>query len=307
MNPMQRELVIVGAGPAGLAAAIYGKRAMFQEVVLEAYPHCGGQVLYTDRIDNYPGLYAISGMELADAFRKHAEALHVPILEHTVVELKKHGDDFWLLLENGECIIARAVILAAGSTYRKLGVNGEKEFMGRGVSYCASCDGAFFKGKDTAVIGGGNTALQEALYFSSVCRMVYLLHRREEFRAEKRLQEELKKKENIKVLPYYEVKEIQGNKVVEELVLVQNQTGEEKKLPVSGVFVAIGMEARSQFARGIVKADKNGYLLAGEDCRTNIHGIYAAGYVRTKASRQIVTAVSDGAAAIHSLEEDGLL
>lgn len=307
MNQIQKEIVIVGAGPAGLAAAIYGKRAMFDEVVLEAYPQCGGQVLYTDRIDNYPGLYGISGMELAKAFREHADALGVPILEHTVMELKKNENGFSLLLENGDCMIARAVILAVGSTYRRLGVNGEREFMGRGVSYCASCDGAFFKGKDTAVIGGGNVALQEALSLSSICRMVYLVHRRDEFRAEKKLQEALKKKENIKVLPYYEVKEIQGKEIMEQLLLVQNQTGEEKKLPVSGVFIAIGMEARSQFAREIVEADKNGYLLAGEDCRTNIHGIYAAGDVRAKASRQIVTAVSDGAAAIHSLEEDGLL
>ena len=304
MENIQKELVIVGAGPAGLSAAIYGKRAMFDEVVIETYPYCGGQMKYAGRIDNYPGFYGIQGMELAEKFRKHAENLEIPMIEHTVEQIQRKGEGFCVLLDQGVHIFSKAVIFATGSTYRKLGIKGEQEFTGHGVSYCASCDGTFFKGKDAAVIGGGNVALWDAIYLSAVCRKVYLVHRRDEFRAERKLVEEMKRKENIVFLPHYEVEEISGDECVEQIHLIHNQTGKGRWIPVSGVFAAIGMEAESHLVREIAKVDSNGYLIAGEDCRTSVRGLYAAGDVRKKTTRQIVTATADGACAIHSLKED---
>ena len=175
---------------------------------------------------------------------------------------------------------------------------------GAGVSYCATCDGAFFKNKTTAVVGGGDVALEDALYLANLCEKVYLIHRREGLRAAQELSEKVMAAENIEFLPYYEVKEIAGDGMVQKVILTQNQTGEEKEIELSGIFIAVGMEPQTAFVKDVVERNDAGYICAGEDCRTNVPGIYVAGDVRTKPLRQVITAVSDGAVAIASLEQD---
>lgn len=304
MDKKYKDLVIIGSGPAGLAAAVYGKRAMLDEIVLEREMIGGGQIITTERVDNYLGLYGISGYELAEKFREHAEALQVPFLETGAETITDCGAYKEIKLENGDTIEAKAVLLATGAAHKKLGAKGEEKFAGAGVSYCATCDGAFFAGKTVAVAGGGDVALEDALYLSGVCEKVYLVHRRDEFRAAKTLQEKVKNTANIEFLPFYEIREIGGTETVEYIVLQNNQSREERKLEVSGVFIAIGMEPQSGILKGIAEMDERGYVKATEDCRTSAKGIYAAGDVRTKSLRQIITAVSDGANAVASIEQD---
>ena len=196
------------------------------------------------------------------------------------------------------------MIIATGSNHRKLGVKGEKEFIGMGVSYCATCDGAFFKGKNVAVVGGGDVALGDALYLANLCEKVYLIHRRDELRGAKSLQQKVMDADNIEFMPCCEIKEIAGDNKVESINVINNQTKEAKQIKVSGVFIAVGMEPQSALVKDIAKLDKSGYIEAGEDCRTSAAGVYAAGDIRTKELRQVITAVSDGAVAIASIEGD---
>lgn len=300
----RKDLVIVGSGPAGLSAAVYAQRAKLNQVVIEKEMFSGGQIVTTERVDNYLGLYGESGYDLAVKFREHADKLGVPFMEDTVSKISDKGDYKEVYLESGSLIETKSVIIATGANHRKLNVKGEKELTGAGVSYCATCDGAFFKGKKVAVAGGGDVALEDALYLSNLCEKVYLIHRREELRASKEIQQKVMSKDNIEFMPFYEIKEINGENKVENILLYQNQTGENVNLDVSGVFIAIGMEPQSEFLNGVVELDKAGYIKAGEDCRTSAQRIYAAGDVRTKSLRQIITAVADGAYAISSLEKD---
>lgn len=300
----RKDLVIVGSGPAGLSAAVYAQRAKLDQVVIEKEMFSGGQIVTTDRVDNYLGLYGESGYDLAVKFREHADKLGVPFMEDEVSKITDKGEYKEVYLKSGKVIETKAIVIATGANHRKLKVKGEKELTGAGVSYCATCDGAFFKGKKVAVAGGGDVALEDALYLSNLCEKVYLIHRREELRASKEIQQKVMSKDNIEFMPFYEIKEINGENKVENILLYQNQTGENVNLDVSGVFIAIGMEPQSEFLNGVVELDKAGYIKAGEDCRTSVSGIYAAGDVRTKSLRQIITAVSDGAYAISSLEKD---
>lgn len=300
----RKDLVIIGSGPAGLSAAVYAQRAMLDQVVLEKEVFSGGQIVTTDRIDNYLGLYGENGYDLSVKFREHADALEVPFLQKEVTQIIDHKDYKEVHLEDGEVLETKAVLIATGAKHKQLDVPGEAELMGAGVSYCATCDGAFFRKKTVAVVGGGDVALEDALYLSKMCEKVYLIHRREGLRAAKILQNKIFEAENIEFLPYYEVKEICGEKKVESVKLVQNQTEEEKTLEISGIFIAIGMEPQSALVKELVDTDAAGYIQAGEDCRTSVNGIYAAGDVRTKPLRQVVTAVADGAVAITSLEQD---
>lgn len=300
----RKDLVIVGSGPAGLSAAVYAQRAKLDQVVIEKEMFSGGQIVTTDRVDNYLGLYGESGYDLAVKFREHADKLGVPFMEDEVSKITDKGEYKEVYLKSGKVIETKAIVIATGANHRKLKVKGEKELTGAGVSYCATCDGAFFKGKNVAVAGGGDVALEDALYLSNLCEKVYLIHRREELRASKEIQQKVMSKDNIEFMPFYEIKEINGENKVENILLYQNQTGENVNLDVSGVFIAIGMEPQSEFLNGVVELDKAGYIKAGEDCRTSVPGIYAAGDVRTKSLRQIITAVSDGAYAISSLEKD---
>lgn len=297
------DIIIIGSGPAGLSAAVYASRAMLNVLVLEKEAVSGGQIAYTEQVDNYLGLNGISGFEMAMKFRAHAEAFGVPFQEGCVQKVVPNEAGFQVHLEDGTVLETKTVIAATGAGHRHLGIPGEAEFSGRGVSYCATCDGAFFRQKEVAVIGGGDVALSDALYLSKMCKTVYLIHRREELRAAKKLQEQMKKKENIVFLPYYEAVEIQGAMGVEGILIQNNQTREKKQLPVAGVFVAVGMEPATGYVKGLADMDAVGYLLAGEDCTTNVPGLFAAGDIRSKAVRQVVTAVADGAAAVKAVED----
>lgn len=304
MSENMKDIVIIGSGPAGLSAAVYAKRATLDEVVVEKEMISGGQIIVTDRIDNYLGDYGVSGYDLSVKFREHADKLDVPFMEGNITSIEDKGDYKQVILENGNMVNAKAVVIATGATHKKLNVSGEDSLSGAGVSYCATCDGAFFKGKTVAVVGGGDVALGDALYLSNICDKVYLIHRRDGLRGAKVLQERVFAKDNIEFMPFYEVDEICGENSVEELILHDNRTNEKSKLSVSGIFIAVGMKPQSELVKNLVKLDDAGYICAGEDCRTSVKGIYAAGDVRTKSLRQIVTAVADGAVAISSVEED---
>lgn len=296
------DVVIIGSGPAGLSAAVYAKRAMLDVLVLEKEPFSGGQIVKTEQVDNYLGLNGINGFDMAMKFKEHADALEVPFKEGTVSAIEDKGMKKMVQLANGEVLETKTIVIATGARHKMLGVEGEQELTGAGVSYCATCDGAFFRGKDVAVVGGGDVALGDALYLAKGCNKVYLVHRRDGFRAARSLQERVKEAENIEFLPFYEVKKIIGNGMIEEVWLTKNQTNGERSLAVSGLFIAVGMEPETAFVKDTVKTDKAGYIVAGEDCKTSTDGIFVAGDVRTKSVRQIVTAVADGAYAIAAVE-----
>ena len=302
-----RDLVIIGSGPAGLSAAIYAKRAKLDVVVIEKAGYRGGQIITTERIDNYLGLPEIDGFSLGNRFREHADKLEAEFIDDEALKIEEITDSegkkaYKVMLDKGEAIETKTIIAATGASHRKLGAAGEEEFMGMGVSYCATCDGAFFRNKVTAVAGGGDVAFEDALHLSSLCEKVYIIHRRDEFRAAVNIQQKVKETANIEILPFYEIKEIKGDKKVTSVQLVQNKTGEENELGVSAVFIAVGMNPQTDIFKDFVDLDEKGYVKAGEDCKTSSEGIYAAGDIRTKPLRQIVTAVADGATAVQSVE-----
>ena len=261
----------------------------------------GGQVLTTYEVDNYPGLPGINGFDLGMKFREHADRLGARFAEDQVLQVEKTEEGF-LVKGEKEIYRTRTVLIATGAAHRKLGVPGEERLAGMGVSYCATCDGAFFRDKVTAVAGGGDVALEDAIFLSRICRKVYLIHRRDELRGAKSLQEAVMALDNVEILWDTVIEEIQGDGQVESLKLKNKKTGEERDLPVQGVFIAVGITPNSQAFEGTVEMDR-GYIIAGEDCRTSVPGILAAGDVRTKQLRQIVTAAADGANAVTSAEQ----
>lgn len=296
------DLIIIGAGPAGLSAAVYGRRAGLELLVIEQTPMGGGQVVDTYEVDNYLGMPGINGFDLAQKFRGHADGLGAVFLSGRVTAVRDEGDFKVVETADGASYEARTLILAGGAEHAKLGVPGEAEFRGQGVSYCATCDGAFFKKRDVAVVGGGDVAVEDAVYLSRFCRKVYLIHRRDSLRAAKSLQEKLFSCENVEVIWNSTLQRIQGTDLVEGVCIRQNGEDTERELAVEGVFIAVGMRPNTEIYRGTADCDESGYLLAGEDCATSVPGIFAAGDIRTKALRQIVTAVSDGACAVASVE-----
>ena len=283
------DIIIIGAGPAGLTAAVYARRAGKTALVLESVTY-GGQIIKTKDIENYPAEGKITGVELAKKMYEQAKELGTEFEFEEVVELKTDGDEKVVVTEDGE-YRAKAVVIATGSAERKLGLENEDKLTGKGVSYCATCDGAFFKGKVVAVAGGGNSALYEALYLADLVEKVYLIHRREELRGDDILVDKLKEKGNVEFVLGSNVTELIGDEKLEAIKI-----NDEKVIEVSALFVAIGREPKNDFAKDIEK-DESGYILADEDCKTNIDGIFVAGDTRTKKVRQIVTAVSDGATA----------
>lgn len=295
------DLIIVGSGPAGLAAAIYAQRAKLDTVVIEKEYVSGGQVVNTYEVDNYPGLPGINGFELGMKFREHADGLkaefviaevkHI-IIEETVKKVETDHGDFY----------AKAVIIATGARYRMLGVPGEKELGGMGVSYCATCDGAFFKGREVAVVGGGDVAVEDAIFLARTCSKVYLIHRRDELRAARSLQEKLFDCGNVEILWDTIVTEICGEDHVEAVKIENLKTGEKKSMSMDGAFIAVGILPNTESFQGLAEMDSQGYMKAGEDCVTSTDGIYAAGDVRTKMLRQIITAAADGANAVTSVQ-----
>lgn len=290
----QTDILIVGAGPAGMSAAIYARRAGYEVVLLEA-AMAGGQMVNTPEVENYPAIAHIAGWELTQNLLSQIKDLGAKVVTDTVTGITPTESGFTVQGKR-EQYSARAVILANGAKRRTLGIEGEDTFRGRGVSYCATCDGAFFRGKEVAVIGGGNTALEDALYLAGICSHVHLIHRRDSFRGQRLLAERVLANPNIEV--HYETVpvRIEGDERVCSLI-VQSKGGERTTLSLSAVFVAIGLVPDNACFAPLIALDEQGYVLAGEDCKTNVPGIFVAGDTRKKELRQIVTAAADGAIA----------
>lgn len=296
------DVIIIGGGPAGMSAAVYAARACLKTLIIEREPISGGQILNTVEVDNYLGLPGVSGYELARKFSEHVKALQVETISGVVTEVHCTEEEKRVVVK-GENYQAKALVFAMGATHRRLGIPGEEELKGMGVSYCATCDGMFFRNKTVAVVGGGDVALEDALYLSNVCEKVYLIHRRDSFRGAKALQEKAHQQTNIEILTDTIVTRICGDGIVDKILLKEVKTGEEGELAINGIFIAVGTEPVTDLLKSIVQLDENGYVIAGENCRTNIEGVYAVGDVRQKPLRQIVTAVADGANAISDLEK----
>lgn len=289
------DVLIIGSGPAGMTAAIYAKRANLNVLIVEKEYEGTGQMAESSRIDNYPGFYGINGYELGEKIREHAESLEVEFLEDEATVFESNENGFLVTLESGTKLETKTVIYTAGASHRKLNVSGSEAFENKGISYCAACDGAFYKDKEAAVIGGGNSALDDALLLSDICKKVYLIHRRNEFRGNRSTLARLEKKENVEIIRNAKVQEITGNGKAEILLL---DTG--AALNIQGVFVAIGMIPQTEAVKSLVALDESGYIKAGEDGVTSVPGFFVAGDVRTKELRQIITAAADGANAANS-------
>lgn len=293
------DVIIIGGGPAGMSAALYCARAALKTAVLEKYPVSGGQMNLTDAIENFPAYESAEGMEIAAKLRAQAENAGAEFICRTADRII--SDRYKTIETDSGSYICKALIYAAGAQHRKLGVKGEEEFTGRGVSYCAVCDGGFYRKKTAAVIGGGDTALKEALYLAKLCAKVYLIHRREEFRGGKYLLEKCLKQDKIEIIRSAVCTEITGDKTVSGIML--SKDGRSFHLQCDGVFAAVGMSPVTEIMNGICDMNDKGYIIAGEDCKTSADGIFAAGDVRTKPLRQIITACADGANAAYSAEE----
>ncbi len=296
------DIIVIGGGPAGMSAALYAGRAGLSCLVIESNIS-GGQMNETDIIENYPGIDEIQGAVLAEKMKRHAEKFGAQFHTATVVEVDFSGQVKRVKLDDGNTISSEVVVIATGASHRKLNVPGERELSAKGVSYCATCDGHFFKGKTVALVGGGDTAMTEALYLSNIVEKVIVIHRRDKLRATKILQDRAFKKENIEFLWNTIVKEIRGNGKVESLLLENKKTGESFTLKVDGIFIAIGITPNTELFKGKVNLDSQGYILTDENMETNIKGVYAVGDVRSKRLRQVITAVADGAIAVtHAAE-----
>lgn len=295
------DLIIAGSGPAGLSAAIYAQRAGLDAIVIEKNMMSGGQILNTYEVDNYPGLSGIAGFDLGMKMREHADKLGASFVEDDILSAELDTAVKRLTGENG-VYEAKTVIIATGARHRKLSVAGEERLTGSGVSYCATCDGAFFKNKVTAVIGGGDVALEDAIFLARMSKKVYLIHRRDELRGAKILQNKLMSLDNTEIIWDTVAEEITGEHKVEALKLLNRKTGEKSSLQVDGVFIAVGIEPEVMAFHGPLEADPQGYIKAGEDGKTSVPGVFAAGDVRTKPLRQVITAASDGANCITSVE-----
>ena len=289
------DIVIVGAGTAGLSAAIYGVRAGKTVLVLESSTY-GGQIINSPEVENYPGIAKTSGFEFATALYEQATNLGAEIDFEEVIRIEKNGKDFIVFTEDGE-IPCHSVILATGAKNRPLGVEREEQMVGAGVSYCATCDGAFFRGQKTVVVGGGNTALEDAEFLSNFCEKVYVVHRRDEFRGEQWLVNALSKKENVEFVMDSVVTEILGERSVEGIRIKNVKTDAVTDLDVTGIFVAIGQMPDNKSFETLVDLDAGGYIKGQEDCKTSCDGVFVAGDCRTKTVRQLATAAADGAVA----------
>lgn len=295
------DVTIVGSGPAGMAAAIYAKRAMLDTLVVDKTSVSGGQILNTYEVDNYPGLPEVTGMDLGKKFKDHAVKLGAEFTRNTITSIEDKGEYKILHGKKGD-IETKTVILAMGASNRRLGVPGEDELVGMGVSYCATCDGAFYKDKVVVVVGGGDVALEDAIYLARGCSKVYLVHRRDEFRGAKVLADEVRNTANIELVLDSVVDRIVGSNGVESVEVSNVKTGEKRTLEVQGAFIAVGTLPQTDKIEGLPDMDERGYIIAGEDGVTSIPGIFVAGDCRTKQLRQVVTAASDGANCVVSAE-----
>ena len=293
---MEADVLVIGAGPAGLTAAIYAARAGLTVVVFDRMIY-GGQVANTLEIENYPAIEKISGVDFSNAIYEQAVNLGAEVRFETVEKLELSGRVKTITTAEGNIYHGKAVIIANGAKRRTLGCPGEKELEGRGVSYCATCDGAFFRGKAVAVVGGGNTALEDALFLSNICEKVYLVHRRDTFRGEKIMADSVKARQNVEILYNSVVEEIVGQDKTSTIKIKNRINNSKQEIPVSAVFIAVGFAPENQLFADWVNLDESGYIIADESCKTSCKGVYVAGDSRTKPLRQIVTAAADGAVA----------
>ncbi|MCR5117902.1 MAG: FAD-dependent oxidoreductase [Lachnospiraceae bacterium] len=304
MSDLKRDLVIIGAGPAGLSAAVYAKRAGLDALLIDEMPVDGGQVLSTYEVDNYLGLPGVSGMELSDKFSEHAKNAGIERMSALIKKIEGSEGDFTLISSEGD-IKAKRIIIATGAKHALLNAPGEEELSGMGVSYCATCDGAFYRKKDVAVVGGSDVAVEDAIYLARTSNKVYLIHRRDTLRAAHSLVEALKACPNVEFVWDSTVKSINGTNGVESVSVINKVSGEERTIEVRGVFIAVGITPVSYLLKEFgVDLDDAGYVIAGEDCRSSVNGIYVAGDIRKKPLRQIITAVADGANAVSSVQAD---
>ena len=285
------DIIIIGAGPAGLTAAIYARRANKKVLVLEANTY-GGQIINSLSVDNYPASPHISGFEFASNLYSQVKDLGAQIKFERVLEINQKKE----VKTKNNTYHAKAIIIATGAENRKLNIEGEEELIGKGVSYCATCDGAFYKNKEVAVVGGGNTALEDALYLSDLASKVYLIHRREKFRGEEKYVKEIQGKKNIEIIYNSQVKKLNSKNGLESIEIINNKD-EKKELQVQGLFIAIGRSPENQSFANLIKLNSEGYIIAGENCHTSSKGIFVAGDNRVKELRQLVTATCDGAVA----------
>lgn len=299
---MKYDIIIIGAGPAGLSAAVYAKRAGFSTLVLDKSPVSGGQVLSTYEVDNYLGIPGVTGMELGEKFKNHAVSAGAEFVCANVLSIDAEGETK-VVHTDKEDYEASAVVFAVGAHHAKLGVQGEEELTGMGVSYCATCDGAFFKNRKVAVVGGGDVAIEDAIFLARGCEKVYVIHRRDTFRAANSLVDRAREMSNIEFIIDTTVTEICGEDMVEKLVLSNVKTKEQTELEVNGIFIAVGIVPDTELLQGVVQLDEKGYILSDELGNTSVAGFFAAGDCKKKRLRQIITAVADGANAVTGVED----
>lgn len=297
------DLAILGGGPAGITAAIYASRARLNTIWIDKNFAPGGQITATYEVDNYPGMPGISGMDLGEAFGEHARKLGLEPKREKILSLENISGDIKTIHTKKNEYQARTIILAFGAEHRKLDIPGEDDLGGLGVSYCATCDGAFYKDRTVVVVGGGNAAAEDAVFLSGLCKKVYLVHRRDELRADKAIQEKVFDCENIEMVWESIPLEILGQDEVTGIKIQNIKTGEERELDTDGVFIAVGIVPNTTLLEAQLELDENGYICAGEEGITSAAGVFAAGDIRTKALRQVVTAVSDGANAVASAQK----
>jgi thioredoxin reductase (NADPH) len=298
------DVVIIGAGPAGLAAAIYTGRARLNTIVVEkGIP--GGQILFTDVIENYPGFPdGVNSFELMESFRNQAERFGASFLMDEIQEIRrKNNDGLWEVVSETTLFSTKSIIIATGAIHRKLGVPGEKELIGRGVSFCATCDGAFYREKIVAVVGGGSWALTEALFLTKFAKTVKLIHRRDRFRGEKILQERVKKHEKIQILWNSIIEEIIGKEKLESLILKNVKTEDTGEIELDGLFISIGANPNTDFLKGLLELNQWGEIMVNNKMKTSVNGIFAAGDVTDACPNQVATAVGTGVAAAMAVDD----
>lgn len=296
------DVIIIGAGPAGLTAAIYALRANKKVLIFEENTY-GGKILSASSVENYPAIKQISGFDFAKDLYEQVKSLGGKIIYEKVIGIKNLKTKKQVITNKGK-YDSKAIIIATGVQTRKLGLKNENEFLGKGISYCATCDGAFFKGKDVGVVGGGNTAITDALFLSDYCNMVYVIYRGDTLKAEAKVVDRLKKKKNVKFIYNTNVVKINGNELLDGVDIKNSKTNKKTKLNISGLFIAVGQMPSNEDFQDIIKLDNRGYIIGDESCHTNIKGIYVAGDTRTKEIRQLTTAASDGTiAALTAIKE----
>lgn len=285
------DIIIVGAGPAGLTAALYALRANKKVIIFEAKSY-GGQIINANKVENYPGIQSISGFDYATNLYNQVKDLGAEFKFETVIHITKEKK----VTTNKETYQAKSIILATGAENRKLNIDREQEFIGKGISYCATCDGNFYKNKTVAVVGGGNTALEDAIYLSNLAEKVYLIHRRDEIRGEKKYSDELKEKSNVELILNSNVVKLIGEEKLQAIVVKDNEENT-KEVKVDGLFIAVGQAPKNEIFANIIELDSKGYIISNDGVHTNVEGIYVAGDTRVKELRQLTTAVSDGSIA----------